>query len=124
VSQVQVFVNEVTLENEKLLSKAEKEKKLCELLKFETDLFQGVEAEKTVIHDMAFSSQKDIMQYWALNLKQQYYLGYYKDPINTISIYIRKQIGRMNLRLEKKERIYAYLAKMLPSEYKQEREKN
>jgi hypothetical protein len=115
-------INEVTEIIAKNLSESEKQAIIKELSQYETQIRDGIADQRSFIHEMVFTSEKAIFQKWASYLKQLHYLSVYKDPINTISKYIKKQIGRMNLPLDKKENLYRNVSRSLDAEYKEPQE--
>lgn len=77
------------------LSETERSVLITELELFNTQVTDGLKEDTSVINKMFFSSQKDIFQHWAESLEKLHYLGVYKDPVSTISEYMRLQISKV-----------------------------
>lgn len=114
----QMQIDEVTPELAKHLTKSERKKKIEELEKYESQIRDGINDQKSFIHEMVFTSEKAIFQRWASYLKQLHYLNKYEKPITTICDYICKRVGHMNLPLEKKENLIRNAQRSLDQEFK------
>lgn len=115
-------INQVTETTANNLTDEEKQAKISELSQYESSIKEGIANPGSIIHEMVFSSERAIFQRWAETLKQLHYLGKYDKPLNTISTYIKKQIGNMkNLTIDKKDNLYRNVERSLSSEFKEER---
>lgn len=125
-NQKLVLVEEITELTAKNLSGTEKENKIAQLSNLESEIVSGLSNSEKLIHNMMFSSQKDIFTYWASTLKQLHFLGEFEKPINTISVYIQKQIGKMTLGdnsetdLDKKENMCRNVQRSFDTEFKED----
>lgn len=115
-------LDEVTETVANNLTESEKQIKIQELTGYAAQIESGISDPKNIIHEMVFSSEKVIFEKWASTLKQLHYLGVYTKPLHTISTHIKKQIGRMNFSLEKKENLYRNVSRSLSAEYKEPHE--
>ena len=121
-----VLVDEVTQQIAENLSESEKEIKINHLASLENEIKSGLSDSTKLIHNMMFSSQKEIFAFWSVTLEQLHYLGKYEKPLNTISTYIQKQIGRMQLDedpardLDKKENMCRNVRRSLDPKFKEE----
>jgi hypothetical protein len=111
-------INEVTELTAKHLTEEEKTIKIKQLQESELKIVQGIADPNSIVHEMVFNSEKVFFQRWAAILKQKFFLGAYAKPLNTISTYIKDQIGRMNLSLDKKENLYRNVSRSLDAEFK------
>ena len=116
--QILSLIDEITPTVAANLSEQEKKTKIRELQSLEYQIQAGLKNEKTAIHQLIFSSQKEILLNWAKILETQHYLGVYTEPINTISSHIRKQIGKMDLKADKAKKLLDNIKKILPVQYK------
>lgn len=115
-------IDEVTEIIAKNLSESEKQKKIEELKKQESELKEGLADSKSIIHMMVFETETSFFLRWASILKQLHYLGIYTKPISTIQEYIQIQVGKMDaLSLDKKESIRTHLYKILPDEFREQK---
>lgn len=122
-----VIINEITEITANNLTDTEKKIKLEQLKNSEKQIMEGIADPQSIIHEMVFTSEKAFFKRWAAILKQKYYLGEYKKPVNTICAHIKKQIEAMRLSsdfasdFEKKENLYRNVERSLDAEFKVER---
>ena len=114
----QDLIDEITEKTAQNLTVSERERKILQLKNSELQIINGIADPTSIVHEMVFNSEKVFFVRWSKILKQEYYLGAYDKPINTISAYIKHQIGKMNLTLEKKENLYRNVSRSLDQEFK------
>lgn len=106
------------------LSQNEKNDLIENLQTFDSQVVDGLKNNNMVITKMFFSSQKDIFIHWAESLEKLYYLGQYKEPIYTISVYMKRQLGRCRFSDEEvedaviHERLYDSMKHNIPERFK------
>ena len=119
-----VVVQEINEHTFDKLSDESKEQLVSDLTSFTEEVTTGLKENKSVIHEMFFTSQKELLLRWAESFKKLHYLGAYEKPIDTISDHILGQIGKMTFSenreedLNKKELLRRNLHKALTDEYK------
>ncbi len=79
------------------LTKEGKKKKIADLKLFETQFLDGVKDPNNAVLRNIFKTRKDVITAYAESLRDRHYLGEYKEPINTISNYIKAQIRKLYL---------------------------
>jgi hypothetical protein len=87
---------------------------------FEIRIKLDLRDPKGISHQVLFSSKKDLITLWANNLKKLHYLGMYDKPLNTISTYIKREIGKIDKDLDSKSISYHYVDEILDEEFKLE----
>jgi len=103
------------------LNDYEKQRKVVELTEFEIGLKSDLKDPDGLGHNLLFSSTKDIILEWVNVMKQLKFLGVYEKPMETISSYIRNEIGKLEVPLEKKEHLWDYMHKIIPDDCKVDR---
>ena len=102
------------------LNDFEKQRKVIQLTEFEESLKSDLKDPEGLTHKILFSSTKDIIIEWALVMEQLQYLGVYNEPLESISSYIKKQIGKIDSeKLDSKDSSYRYVDQVIPDRFKQ-----
>lgn len=107
-----LLVEAITADTYSNISAEEKQILITELSDFTKDVKLGLKENKSVIHKMFFSTQKEIFVHWSESYEKLHYLGYYEKPIHTISAHIRAIIGQITfsddkrIDLTKKEQLF------------------
>ncbi|GKS67352.1 hypothetical protein YTPLAS73_08990 [Nitrosarchaeum sp.] len=84
------------------------------ILQQEIDWIKNNLSDKTSpLHQIYLSNKKDVILHWAYCLEELSVLGVYKEPIDSISNYIRKELIAMDLK-----KAIPYVYEVLPSKFK------